>query len=375
MHRVHVALVTQGSVSGVREGLTAALARRVGTSCVDIARLDLWRRIRAGLAEFHPDRQVWKRRTIRRLGGARGFDALSRLAEKGLRSLPQPPDAVLQVSGLFSSARAAPRDRFFLFCDYTAKLADRLPFDSAPRRPEDRAGIYEREQALYESASQVFVAHEVARQSFLSDYGLPESRVEVVGVGVRVDPLPVIDWSAERRGVMFVGRDFERHGGAVALEAMRTIGERRPGLPLRVVGAKVHDGGVRSWYRLPYHQLCRLYAQAGVLLVLARVGGLQTLLDGMAHGCACVALRGNPFAEAAIVHGHSGELIRGSSPQQIAAATLALLDDEDKRLAYGREGRLRVEDRLNWHRVAERMLPYILQQSVVPDVGDGSPMP
>jgi len=357
---VHLAFVICGSLSGVREGLSAALAQRLTLSCLDLARADFWRRVRAGLLEFHPRREVWRRRTIRRLGGIAGFDALSRAATDSVLSLRPPADAVLQVVGLFSSAAAAPPGRFFLYCDFTAKLADRA-FPDWASEPTQRAGIYEREQRLYEAASRIFVVHEVARRSFVEDYGLPPGRVHIVGGGVRVDPLPAIDWAARRGAVLFVGKDFERHGGGLALDAMRILAEQRPEVRLLVVGAKVRQKGVRSWYRLPYDQLCSPYAEAGVLLVLAKVGGMATLLDGMAHGCACIALRGNPFAEAVIVEGEPGSLVSGDSAEQLATKTLTLIDDEDRCLQYAKQGRLLVEREFNWHRVVERMLPYLRQ--------------
>jgi len=91
----------------------------------------------------------------------------------------------------------------------------------------------ERQKRIYDDASVCLVTSPWAADSVIHDYGIPESKVAVVGFGSNVtcEPVPK-DW--ERPRLLWVGVDWHRKGGDILLEAFSKAAI--PGARLDLVG-------------------------------------------------------------------------------------------------------------------------------------------
>ena len=145
----------------------------------------------------------------------------------------QPLDAVVQIGtgyGLPAGLRIA------TFEDMTVKQALSLPypeFQHLSRLEQDKA--IERQARAYSHAFACCFTTNWAANSAVDDYGVPRSKVRVVGVGRNHSPRPVTrDWSVPR--FLFVGFGWERKNGDGVVRSFVRVRESVPEARLDLVG-------------------------------------------------------------------------------------------------------------------------------------------
>jgi glycosyltransferase involved in cell wall biosynthesis len=108
------------------------------------------------------------------------------------------------------------------------------PNIAALSRSQLRARI-ERQRRAFEQASACCVVTRWAGDSIVEDYGIPASKVHVVGGGRNHEPRPVDrDWSRPR--FLFVGKDWQRKNGPAVMRAFARVLRDVPEATLDVVG-------------------------------------------------------------------------------------------------------------------------------------------
>jgi glycosyltransferase involved in cell wall biosynthesis len=118
----------------------------------------------------------------------------------------------------------------------TVPLARQLGFagyrDLSPRALEARRAAQAR---AYANAVACCATSGWAADSIVADYGVPRSRVHIVGVGANHEPRVVErDWSRPR--FLFVGSDWHVKNGAAVIRAFTSLRESRPDAHLDVAG-------------------------------------------------------------------------------------------------------------------------------------------
>jgi len=287
------------------------------------------------------------------------FEVHSRWIGELLSGLPLTPEVVLQNGALFSPGQPCPCP-YVIYLDQTRALAERAPahpLAGQPPPPSWGEGWREHEGAAYRGAAAVVAFSRVAARSVVEDYGVDFDRVHVVGAGANVVPDKV-----ERRDdgetVLFIGREFERKGGRVLLDAFARLRRSRPRARLLIVGPpgfEVMPEGVLQLGPEPLAAVPGLLAQATVfaLPTLAEPFGLA-FLDAMACGVPCVGTEVDAVPDI-IEQGRTGLLIPPGDPAALAGALGELLADRDRARAMGARGRERVLAHFTWERVANRL--------------------
>ncbi|MHA7814431.1 MAG: glycosyltransferase family 4 protein [Phycisphaerales bacterium] len=115
------------------------------------------------------------------------------------------------------------------------------------------------ERAMYARADRMIFTSQWAADSAMSDYGLAPDRVEVISRAANIpegrteqDVLRMIEAKPKDRCILhFVGVDWERKGGDIAVEATRLLNERGIPTELRVVGAEPQIDGPMPDYVKP----------------------------------------------------------------------------------------------------------------------------
>lgn len=206
---------------------------------------------------------------------------------------------------------------------------------------------------------------EWAAASLRDDYGIQESRIEVLSPGVDVAYWCPLDASAEvgPLRLLFVGGDFKRKGGdlllAVYMQQLRGRVEldlvTRERLPDLGPGVRVHndlsanDERLRELYRraqvfvLPTRADCysmaALEAMASSLpVIISPVGGIRGILD----------------------HGREGLYVRPDDGAGLTDAIRSLIDNRERRRAMAAAARAlavrRYDAALNTRRLFQRLL-------------------
>ncbi len=204
------------ALSGVARHLLDAVDRHFPViDRVDYAPSGL-RRLVLGARTFRPSRSAWRAGFQTSL---RAHRALERTLAERTADLPRSFDLALQVHGWVSGQ---PRP-YALFVDQTRLMADRGWPDWLRLRERERSELLALERQMYSQAGHIFVMGSVARESVVADYGVDPRRVTIVGGGPNFDRLPAVAGPAPGRTILFVGRDFERKGGDVLIQAFKRV--------------------------------------------------------------------------------------------------------------------------------------------------------
>ena len=108
------------------------------------------------------------------------------------------------------------------------------------------------ERRAIDKAAEVIVSSDWAAESVVSDYHKDSAKVHVVEFGANVDEKDIVRRPFRYDGhldLLFLGVDWERKGGRIAVEACKWLNENGVPSTLHVVGIKDLDPATRS---LPY---------------------------------------------------------------------------------------------------------------------------
>lgn len=288
------------------------------------------------------------------------FDHHSRAAGEALRALRPSPDLVLQNGALFSPGLPPPY-RYALLLDHTRALAQAIP--ACPQAgfppPVDWGpGWFARERAVYREAEIIACFSGNVARSLARDYGVAPSRVRVVGAGANVFPLhaPRCD---DGNTILFVGREFQRKGGPILLDAFARLRRRVPTARLLVAGPRRRPRSLPegAFFLGPvaFEELPALLSQSTVFAMptLAEPFGLA-FLDAMACGVPCVGTRIEAIPEI-IREGETGLLVPPGDAVLLALALERFLEDPVRARAMGARGRALVRAGGLWSHVAARL--------------------
>jgi starch synthase len=339
------------ALSGVARHLLDALDRRFDV----VDRVDFGmhgaQRAAVAAATFRLARASW---TARFHTSRLSHRVLSRNLRKRATRVSAEFDLALQVHGWVS---AQPRP-YAIYVDQTRLMAERGWPDWMPFSPREREELLRLERSMYAEAAHLFVMGEPASDSLGADYGVEGSRISVVGGGLPYDDPPTPEELTDEPSILFIGRDFERKGGRVLLEAFDLVRERVPGATLRIVGAARDFDlpGVTGYGKIrDRRELANLYrrARAFCLPSLYEPYGL-VLIEAMAHGIPCIGSAVQSIPEI-LDQGGAGLVVPPGDVTELAQALISLLTDDELAASLAANGPRWVAECLTWDHVAARI--------------------
>jgi glycosyltransferase involved in cell wall biosynthesis len=317
---------------------------------------DWWVKLRA----FHPDRDSWRGRAWL---SPLAFRLRSELAGRQLARRDGLYDVIFQMQTLFAPGRHLIRP-YVIYTDNTYTLTREHYPAWAPLGSRAARQWTELERVTFQHASAVFGTSEWVCEAIRNDYGCDPARVVAVGAGS--NSLADIERKAyARRIALFVGNKYELKGVPTLLEAWSIVGRELPDALLWIVGleprGRVDHLPTVQWFGWldDRKRLDELFAEASLLVLPSRFEAFSNaLLEGMGNGLPCVATAVGGTPEI-VDEGTTGLLVPPGEPEPLAAALIQLLSDPDKAERFGRAGRQKVLEDLNWGAVARRMAPHI----------------
>ncbi|MCI4351465.1 MAG: glycosyltransferase family 4 protein [Thermoplasmata archaeon] len=225
----------------------------------------------------------------------------------------------------------------------------------------DRRTLRRLETTALNRARLVIVASELNRELLRKYYDVPPARVALLPHGVP-DPLDVGTKDEARAAlklprdvpvVVFIGRNPERQGRDIALEAYRRIRVFFPGARCLVLGSTVKvEPGVSSLGVVDEATKARALKAADVFLFPARYEGFGLApREAMRYGVATVVSRNVPFDGAK--PGETVRVVTDEDPGAYASELAELLADPALRRRVGEAGRLYADD-YSYAKMAER---------------------
>lgn len=102
-----------------------------------------------------------------------------------------------------------------------------------------RQGI-ELDKKAFQKAAHCMLASDWCKQSAITDYGIDAAKISVVPCGANLDQVPdAVSMEVSKQNncrLLFLGVDWERKGGAIALEAFRLLKKEIASASLRIIG-------------------------------------------------------------------------------------------------------------------------------------------
>lgn len=353
---------TWESLSGASRSLIRALraaGREVRTGDVEVrGPLDIANK----LVEFHPDRARWVERYHT---GLPGFILRSRKARALLASHPRGAP-VIQAGATFSCGDRRPR---YCFCDANAAFAIRGDaFSPLQHLTEgERQRVLDRERNVYASADGIFTFTEGLRQSFLKDFGVAPGKVITTYAGPNLEQPPTDEDIATPKHaqptILFMGKQYERKGLPVLIEAFPKVRAAIPDARLVIAGARPPlppMDGVEVLGFVPRQQaggdsIKKLFLTSDVMCLPSRYEPFGAVFcEAMTHGLACVGPR--KWMSEIIAEGKTGWLVSQDDPEELAAALIEALSNRERTRQMGLAGRARALEIFNWTRVARLII-------------------
>lgn len=249
-----------------------------------------------------------------------------------------------------------------------------------PHAPRSRPATWLIGRWAMQHAHAVFTISEFTRREVLK-WGVPEERVVKIPLGpTRVAQASRTDVERLRsqldlggkRAILTVGRLVERKGQDMVLQAMPQILAQVPNAVYLIAGTGPMEHALRKIAAdesvedhviflgdIQHEQIGPYYAIADVFIMASRA----ILEKGDIEGFGLVFLEANAFAKPciggraggvpdAVLDGQTGLLVDPWNPEEIAQATVRLLQDRELASRLGKNGQLRVEREMNWSSTA-----------------------
>ena len=288
----------------------------------------------------------------------RGLDLLrGKVAARRLRAAGPVDGAIL----LGAEQRLPAGTRYVVSADMTL-LQARATHPVFSRLSDGTANAFaERQRRVYSDAVALAPWSHWAARSLVDDYGADPARVHVVGAGRNheVESPDARPWSPPR--FLFVGREWERKGGPVLLEAFAAVQRALPEARLDVVGGHppLDRPGVTGHGPLGFdvpdqaRRVAALFAAATCFVMPSEVEPL-----GIVHAEAAAAgvpsIGSTVGGARTIIGDEGGRLTPPGDAAALEAAMLELGDPETaRRMGEAARGRAAA---FTWDAVAGRML-------------------
>lgn len=219
------------------------------------------------------------------------------------------------------------------------------------------------QQAVFDRCQCVFTFSQWAADSVMNDYGIDSGRVLAVGGGSNFSTPPLDHGPYDEQRVLFLGKDFQRKGGAMIVEAFRQVRKTLPDATLVIAGCDpgIREAGIEivgfvgKGTANGEQQLLELYRDASLLCLMSSFEpfGLVIIEAGLS-ALPCVTPDRFAFPET-VADGKTGRRLHTYDPGELAEVLLKLLQDPRKLESMGNAARAYMRGRFEWDAVAEKV--------------------
>lgn len=190
------------------------------------------------------------------------FDFFNRTIEAYL--LDKRFDFIVQTQGLFDAGKFGVPN--FIYTDHTILFNQYYPDIPSGEYRVCKSWL-KKEFEIYEHARLVLVMSENIRWSLIEQYQIRPERVAVVYIGNNSEIRQENNLAKyASKNILFVGKDWERKGGPLLIEAFRQVRSVIPDATLTILGCtpSVQEPGVSVVGKVPLEQVAGFYNRASV---------------------------------------------------------------------------------------------------------------
>ena len=275
-------------------------------------------------------------------------------------------DAVVQVGLHFNSF---PTEYSSLKCLYlhgtlSMVLSSRYNCDMWLPKPQEIELWVKNEMETMAEADKIFLGAHHLKSHILEHYKIDPDKLVFVGTGT--PPFPELTSEDQSIGkqpnptILFVGKDFERKGGYILLDAFNKVVKEVPKAELHIVGPR--DIGKHITNNVFVHGQVKDRAFLRQLFLTSHVFVMPTLhdsfgftfLEAMSFGLPCIGT--NIFAIPEIIeNGKTGIVVPAFDSDALSEALITILENSELRIEMGKNGYAKYKKEFNWTAVGKRM--------------------
>jgi len=288
------------------------------------------------------------------------FSVMTKIAQNYIERNDHAFDIILQSGVIFSAGVKKPGIPYFLYLDNTTAIYERCePVKDLPVPIIASTKWKAMEKRVYEMADRIFTMSNFVQSSLISDYGISQEKIRVIGAGPNLETIPQHhDKSYRNHTLLFVGKDFKRKGGEVLLKAFQRVRKEIRDAKLIIVGPKKIIQGPGIIYKglVDYRSMPALYREASIFVLpsLREPFGLS-FLEAMAHQLPCIGTDIQAIPEI-IEDRRTGFVVPAFSEDELAEKIIMLLKNEDLMKRMGTRGLRKVKENYTWDLVSSRIL-------------------
>jgi len=309
---------------------------------------------------FHPKRDRWDQLFDK---NAWAFRRKSQICERKIQSLKNNISLVFGF-GCFCAPTTGCSTPYVLYIDSTMKMAEREYPPWAPFRSyKERLDWLKLEQQVYSKAAKIFTFSEYTRRALMRDYGIDGTKIVTVYWGANIHEMPCYDKDYSSKTILFVGRDFERKGGAFLVKAFKEVRKVVRDAKLVILGSmpKIAIDGVVAYGFVDEEQKLRLARKASLYVMPSfyEPAG-HVFAEAMAYKIPCIGSTKDAMPEI-IEEGKNGFLVPLNDVKTLAGRIVYLLRDDNLIKSMGENAQRKAKEIFTWGKVAER-IAYNLKQ-------------
>lgn len=326
----------------------------------------------AALLTFHPNKLVWwiKYQWHPIIQSGRRKKVLKEIEKRSIDF-----DVLFMWSSWFNPLKGSKYENkpFYYYTDQSCnKKMDVSDIVDSKSMQKARLKFNNDQFESYTQCKKVFCMSEWTKNQTLESHNkLSKDKVVKVGWGpIGINLLGEnITYNKEIPVVLFIGHEFYRKGIDVLREAIPLVAEQFPHVVFKIVGENFDKlyvephpnlsllGGIKD-----INVLKDLYREAKFFVLphrFERAG--HVLIEAMSAGKPIITSnQGGP--KDVVLHGKNGYVVEIGDSKSLAKYIIELLSNDEKCLAYGKEGRKIVTNGYTWDKVAEKILEHILER-------------
>lgn len=355
--------LSQSSRSGVNYNVFSRLNSSELCELVDVFDLDLggFNKVYSAIRNFSPNRTRWGSKLHQ---NPWAFDTRTRLAERRIRSVLTEIDLIYQDGAMFMPG-FAPKFPFVSYHDSNVILsANGGAFaHGAHYKGKMLSKTIDQERSLYEKARIIFTMSDWLKDSIVEDFGIDEGKIHTIyaGTNQRIDDF---DKSYDGKTILFVGKDFERKGGKILLEAFKSVKKQIKDARLVIIGTtlNIDQIGVEVKGLInDKNELEKYYKQASLFVLpsLFEPFGI-VFAEAFAYKLPCIGANSCAMPEI-IEDGKGGFLVEPNSIGSLSEKIIQILSDESLSKNMGDFGYSKVKKVFDWDVVVNKMITKIVE--------------
>jgi glycosyltransferase involved in cell wall biosynthesis len=287
--------------------------------------------------------------------------ALSKIAKKETEK--EPYIFTFQTQSLFK----CPGGRFghFIYTDHTN--LNNLNYQLVNHQEYLASKSFRlKEREIYREAASIFVMSENIRRSLIDQYGISPKKAHLVFAGANTgESVKTSSEKFRRRNIVFAGKDWDRKGGPLLLEAFKKIREQIPDATLTILGCnpKTLQEGIQIKGEVPKSEVIGAFQESTVFcLPTKREPFGMVFIEAMFNRLpvVCTACGATPDL---IEEGKNGFLVPFQS-DALAEKLILLLTQPELAEQFADEGYRKACTIYTWDNVGQRMANVIRKQMV-----------